>query len=174
MEKDRLINDIKDGKIFIYPTDTIYGLGCDAHKEDSVSKIKEMKGRDKNKPLSIIAPSKKWIFENLDVDKKLIDKYLPGKYTLILKKKDKGFLKHVSSGETLGIRIPDCEFTQIVQEVDVPFITTSVNLSGEPFITQISEIGEKIKDKVDNIVDIGKLDGSPSTIVFWNRRILKR
>ena len=73
-------------EIFIYPTDTIYGLGCDATNEKLVKELREIKNRD-DKPLSVIAPSVKWIFDNFDVGLELLEKYLPGPYTLLLKKK---------------------------------------------------------------------------------------
>ena len=107
------VEDIKNGAIFIYPTDTIYGLGCDAENNESIGLIRKIKYRDKDKPISIIAPSKEWIKKHCIVEDKLLEKYLPGPYTLILKKKDKNFLKTVSSNDSLGVRIPDCEFTEI-------------------------------------------------------------
>ena len=91
-------DQIKQGKLFIYPTDTIYGIGCDATNKTAVAKIKKLKARDKDKPLSIIAPSKAWIKEKCIVDTDL-DKYLPGPYTLLLEKKDKNFLSHVSNND---------------------------------------------------------------------------
>lgn len=166
----RYSEQIKQGKIFIYPTDTIYGIGCDATNVESVEKIKEMKGRDKDKPLSVIAPSVEWIGENLVVDCDL-DNYLPGAYTLILKKKNPEFLKHVASGDSLGVRIPDCEFTKEIQKAGVPFITTSVNLSGEPFAVSIIDVKDEIKEKVDVIVDVGELNGQPSTLVICGKEI---
>jgi L-threonylcarbamoyladenylate synthase len=165
-----IISKILQGKIFIYPTDTIYGLGCNAENIESVNKIKQIKQRDANKPLSVIAPSINWIEENLIVDIDL-SKYLPGPYTLILKKKNKNFLSHVSSTGSLGIRIPDCDFTKIIQKSGVPFITTSVNLSGEPFITQISNVPESIKNKVNIIIDAGELNGKPSILVINGQEI---
>ncbi len=163
-------NQIKRGKIFIYPTDTIYGLGCDATNEEATNKIKEIKSRDSNKPLSVIAPSVDWIKENLIVDANL-DKYLPGPYTLILKKKNPHFLKHIAQGDSLGIRIPDCEFTKTIQEAGVPFVTTSVNLSGDPFSINIKDIKKEIKEQVDIIVDIGELSGRPSTLIINGEEI---
>jgi L-threonylcarbamoyladenylate synthase len=161
---------ILEGKIFIYPTDTIYGLGCDATNVGSVEKIKEMKGRDKDKPLSVIAPSFGWIEENLIVDCD-IRKYLPGQYTIILKKKNPNFFKHVSSGDSLGVRIPNCDFTREVQSAGVPFITTSVNSAGDPFAVSIEDVKEKIKFNVDVIVDVGELNGRPSTLVIEGKEI---
>lgn len=155
---------INVNQIFIYPTDTIYGIGCDATNEILVNKIREIKKRD-NKPFSVIAPSVKWILENFEVDEELINKYLPGPYTLLLKKKNSDFLKSVSDNEYVGIRIPDCEFTKKIQETGKPIVTTSVNLSGQPFATEIENVDKNILDSVDEVFDVGKLNGKPSTLV---------
>ncbi len=160
-----LAEKIKSGNVFVYPTDTVYGLGCDATNSDSVNRIKEMKGRDKDKPISIIAPSLSWIEENCLVDHDL-SKYLPGPYTLILKKKDPNFLLDVANGDSLGVRIPDSDFCDKVRKVGVPFVTTSVNLSGEPPAVAVEEVPEEIISKVDEVVDEGKLNGTPSTLVI--------
>lgn len=165
------IEDIKNGAIFIYPTDTIYGLGCDATNLESVSLIKKIKYREKDKPMSVIAPSIEWIKENLIVDDALLEKYLPGPYTLILKKKNPEFLKEVSSNDSLGVRIPDCEFTKLVEKSQRPFITTSVNFAGEPFAIKISDIPKDILDMVDIIIGVGVLDGRPSTLIVDNKEI---
>ena len=165
------VEDIKNGAIFIYPTDTIYGLGCDATNEEAVQLIRDLKYRDKDKPTSVIAPSKEWIKEHCVVDDELLNKYLPGPYTLILKKKDPNFLLSVSSNDSLGVRIPDCEFTKLVTAASVPFITTSVNFVGEPYAIKISDIDHAILDKVDIIIGVGKLDGRPSTIVVDGKEI---
>lgn len=167
-----LNKEIQKGKLFIYPTDTIYGLGCNAENKESVEKIKTIKQRDKDKPLSVIAPSIEWIDENLIVDVDL-NKYLPGPYTIILKKKNSKFLEWVSNKESLGVRIPAHEFTRKIQEANLPFITTSVNLSGEPFITRISDINPDILEEVDHIIDYGELNGKPSTIII-NGEEMKR
>lgn len=161
---------IKEGKLFIYPTDTIYGIGCDATNVLAVNSIKELKGRDADKPLSVIAPSLEWIKNYLIVDCNLED-YFPGPYTLILKKQDPEFLKHVASGDSLGVRIPACEFTQQIKLAKVPFITTSVNLSGKPFAISIKEINGEILNKVDIVIDVGELNGRPSTLVVNGKEV---
>lgn len=173
-ETNKLVEFIINGSVFIYPTDTIYGLGCNALNKEAVNRIKEIKSRDKNKPLSVIAPSKEWIFENLIADKKTVDKYLPGAYTLILKKKNKDFLSYVSQTETLGVRIPNHEFTQLIQKVNVPFITTSVNLSGEAPASLLIDIKPEILEQVDIIINGGELSGTPSTIIMPDGSELKR
>lgn len=167
---EKLVQQILEGKIFIYPTDTIYGIGCNAEDEKAVEKIRQIKGRDKDKPLSIIAPDFAWIEENciIDVD---LEKYLPGPYTLLLRKKNPSFMNHISSNEFLGIRIPACNFSDKMKKAKVPFITTSVNLSGEPFAVNIRGISKQILDKVDVIIDEGELNGEPSTIIKEGKEI---
>ena len=165
------VEDIKNGAVFIYPTDTIYGLGCDATNIGSVKSIKKIKYRDANKPMSVIAPSREWIKEHCIVDDELIDKYLPGPYTLILKKKNTDFLSEVSFNDSLGVRIPDCEFTRLVEQAGVPFITTSVNFAGEPFAVNISDINSKILDTAEIVIGVGKLDGRPSTLIVDGKEI---
>ncbi len=153
-----------ENKIIIYPTDTIYGIGCYALNEELVKKIKEIKKRD-NRPFSIIV-NKKWIKENC-ITNELINKYLkklPGKYTFILKLKNKNAIcKEVNNNqETIGVRIPKHEITK---KLPIPFVTTSVNLSGRPPIIDIKDIPEEIKNKVNLIINSGILNNSPSTII---------
>jgi len=167
---DNIVKDILAGKIFIYLTDTIYGLGCDATNEAAVEKIKKIKERDREKPLSVIAPNTDWIEEHCFIDVE-IDKYLPGPYTIILKKKNKNFLSHVSDTEFLGVRIPRCDFSGKVEQAGVPFITTSVNLSGKPFVESINEIPQTILEKVDVVVDEGELLGKPSILIKHGKEI---
>lgn len=162
-----LKKEILAGKIFIYPTDTLYGIGCDATNEKSVEKIKEIKTRDKDKPLSVIAPNTNWILKNFQVNLEELKKYLPGPYTLLLKKKDTNFLSWISSNDRIGIRIPANKFTKQIQKANVPFVTTSVNLSGEPFALKLEDIRQEILDKVDFIINSDEeLSGKPSTLII--------
>ena len=176
MEMQNLKQEILAGKIFIYPTDTIYGLGCDATNIAAVNRIKEIKVRDKDKPLSVIAPSINWIKENFIIEKGLnLKQYLPGPFTILLKKKNPEFLLHVSSNDKIGIRIPDSKFTKEIQKSGVPFITTSVNLSGEPFVLNLEEIKQEIKDKVDYIIESKeKMSGVPSTLILNGKPIERK
>jgi L-threonylcarbamoyladenylate synthase len=163
---------VLEGRIFIYPTDTIYGIGCNALDARAVEKIREIKARD-TRPFSIIAPDFEWISNNLQLDVP-IEKYLPGPYTLILKKKDQDFLSHVSSTDSLGVRIPKNKFTDKLRETQVPFITTSVNLSGQTPATSISEIPSEIISKVDFVIESRELlSGKPSTLVINGEELVR-
>ncbi|MEI6731918.1 MAG: L-threonylcarbamoyladenylate synthase [archaeon] len=171
--EDEIISAIKAGKIFVYPTDTIYGLGCNAENTEAVKKIKEIKSRDAAKPMSVIAPSMQWILDNMKTNEKYVKMYLPGPYTLILKKKDSEFLNEASSYPTLGVRIPSHKFTEIIQKTGVPFITTSVNLSGEKPLTNTSALSEEIKEKIDYVIDSGELNGKPSTLILNGQSVMR-
>jgi L-threonylcarbamoyladenylate synthase len=172
MKQEKIIEEILSGKIFIYPTDTIYGIGCNALNEDAVLELKEIKQRDKEKPLSVIAPNKSWIKENcIEEPEGIIDKYLPGPYTVILKKKKPEFLTWCSKTDLLGVRIPRNDFTEIVQKSGVPFVTTSVNVSGEEPVKEVVQISDKILDKVDHVIDHGTLNNSPSTLILNGKEI---
>jgi L-threonylcarbamoyladenylate synthase len=161
--------EILKGKIFIYPTDTIYGIGCNALNQASVKKIRNIKQRDQ-KPFSIIAPSFDWIEQNCIVDINL-KKYLPGPYTIILKKKDPKCLPWVSDTDTLGVRIPKSKFCKEIQKTKLPFITTSVNISGQMPANSITEVSKDLKGKVDFIIDEGTLSGKPSTLIINGKEI---
>lgn len=166
--KKEILAKIKDGKLFIHPTDTIYGIGCDALNNEAVKRVRETKNRPKN-PFSIIAPSKGWIYENCIVDeeaKKWIER-LPGPYTLILKLKDKSAIaKDVAPGvDSIGIRMPEHWFTKAVEEVNTPVISTSANLVGEDHMTSIDDMHSDIKSRMEFIIYEGEKKGRPSTIV---------
>lgn len=172
---------IKKGKAFIYPTDTIYGLGCDATKAKAVQHIHSLKKREK-KPFSVIAPSKQWILENCVVDAAM-EKWLrklPGKYTFILHLRNKkAVAKNVHLGDyTVGVRIPKHWFAGVVAAYGRPIVTTSVNITGKPFMASLDDIPPAFRKKVAFIIYEGTKKAHPSTIVDFvgnkNGRILKR
>ncbi len=158
----RIINSMKDGRLFIYPTDTVYGLGCNAENESAVKKIREIKGTEH--PFSVIAPSKTWIKEKLMVpERSYLDK-LPGAYTLIFKKREESYLPAASAG-SIGVRIPDHPVSGLVRDAGVPFITTSANLTGQPTISRVEDIPESMLEKIDFVIGGGELKGKPSQVI---------
>ena len=167
MEKDSIIDAVINGSVFIYPTDTIYGIGCNAQNESSVKKIRNLKARATN-PFSVIAPSIEWIRKNCIASKEGEEwlKKLPGPYTLILKLKNECVAKGVNPGlKTLGIRIPKHWISKVVAEANVPFVTTSVNKSGEDYMTSLDDLDIDIKGSIDFILYEGEKEGKPSKIV---------
>ena len=172
-EKYHFLDEVRNGAVFIYPTDTIYGIGCNALNSKSVSKIRKIKSRQTN-PFSVIAPSKEWIEQNCDVSEEgnnWIDK-LPGPYTLIFKLKKKCVANGVNPGiKTLGIRIPNHWIKDSVSELDVPIVTTSVNKNSADFMTSLEDLDNDIKNSVDFIIYEGQKNGRPSEIIDLSEQI---
>ncbi len=167
-QKEMLAKEIFDGAVFIHPTDTIYGLGCDATNDKAVEKIREIKDRFEM-PFSVIAPSKEWIIENCEITKEAEEwlEKLPGPYTLILKLKNKSAVSEKTNMgmDTLGIRIPEHWLSRLVAMLGVPCITTSANKVGDNFMTSLDNLDSSIKSKVDFIIYEGELQGNPSQLV---------
>src|SRR3989338_3143063 len=157
--KSRYFNKILAGAVFIYPTDTIYGIGCDATNAAAVRRIREIKRRAQN-PFSVAVPSKKWIESNCSLSsgaRKWLKK-LPGPYTLLLKLKSKSAVAasvHPKT-EVLGIRMPGNWFSKIVAELDIPIVSTSANITGKKHMTSMSDLNPQVAKKVDFIIYEGR------------------
>jgi len=168
LDRKELSDAITKGAVFVYPTDTIYGIGCNALDDRSVARIRELKSRSAA-PFSVIAPSAAWIRQHCHVSptaEKWLEK-LPGPYTLILRMKDKSCVaKEVTQGlDTLGVRIPAHWISKAVTELGFPVVTTSVNKTGKEYMNSIDDMDPEIKANVDFIIDEGEKRGKPSTIV---------
>ncbi len=168
LNRESLKKQIIEGALFIHPTDTIYGLGCDATNEKAVQKLRELKNRHK-KPYSVIAPSKAWIRENCLIDgnaEEWLGK-LPGPYTLILKLKNPKSIPDMVrlDSQHLGVRIPHHWISEAVAEFGKPIVTTSANKAGKEFMTSLENLDPEIKNNVDFILYEGEKDGRPSKIV---------
>jgi len=172
-EKIIFFHKIKEGALFIHPTDTIYGIGCDASNSDAVYRVREAKKRYTS-PFSVIAPSISWINENCEVNKKAQEwlHKLPGPYTLILKLKNKDAIAaNVNMDmETLGVRIPDHWFSKIVAELEVPIVTTSANVTQSEFMTSEENLDPKISSKIDFIIYEGEKHGKPSRLIDLTKK----
>ncbi len=135
---------IKKGEIIIIPTDTIYGFSFDAYNSRTVEKFNKLKQR--NTPLSIIVDSLKMAQEYAEIkDEKTFHSLLPGPFTCLYPKKKSNLSDFVTANsELIGIRIPKHKFSvSIVEKLNRPITTTSVNIHGEKPIVTISEIKKK-------------------------------
>ena len=155
------VEEIVKGRIFCYPTDTVYGLGCNALISKSVKKLRRIK--QASHPFSVIAPSKDWIEKNMHVPNLAFLGKLPGPITLIFRKRNSSFLKECSQ-ETLGIRIPDHMISEMIAKAGVPFVSTSANLAGERTIRKLSELPAALAKGVDIGIDAGRIDNLPSQV----------
>ena len=162
--------------LFVYPTDTIYGLGCNATDEKLVSKLRRLK--KSSLPLTVIVPNKDWIYNNCVVTEEAEEwiRKLPGPYTLILKLKNKKALAnnvYDASNDTIGIRMPNHWFLAVVFQIKVPIITTSANISGDEFMTSLEDLDPMIRNNVDYVFYDGIKRGMPSTIIHLDGSQIK-
>lgn len=159
---------LRQGGTIVYPTDTVYGLAANIFHEKAVLKVYQMKKRLKNKPISVCLSQIQDIktVAQLDPDlEKIVQKILPGPYTLILNKKDNLQSRVTAGTDKIGIRIPN---NVICRELSrkFPITTTSANLSGHPSPTSARKAQKELDDKPDIILDSGPCsDGISSTVV---------
>jgi L-threonylcarbamoyladenylate synthase len=153
--------------VYLYPTDTVFGLGVDATDERAVRELKELKGRPEGKPISIIVSSLEMLEEYAEISplaRKLIERYWPGKLTLVLKVKRGVVLPYAITGDTdtVGVRMPDNEIALgLVRKIGKPLTTTSANVAGEPTLSTVPEILAQFGEKVTHIVHE---EGWPKTL----------
>lgn len=168
MRYPEVLDKIKSGAVFIHPTDTIYGLGCNALDAKAVEKIRKLKEQF-TKPFSIWVPSIEWIRKNCVVDSKGEEwlAKLPGPYTLILKLKNKNSVSNpvVLRGNTLGVRYPYHWFKKVIGDLDFPIITTSANKTSQTFMMTIENLDADIQKEVEFMIYEGEKNGRPSKII---------
>ena len=169
---EKIIQTLEDGGIIIYPTDTMYAIGCHALKERAIERICKLKDIDpKKQHLSIICYDLSNISEYAKIDNatfKLMKRNLPGAFTFILPTGSK-LPKIFKNRKEVGIRMPDHPIImEICQLLDAPILTTTLPLEeGEEieYITTPELIEEKFGREADIIIDGGIGDTEPSTIV---------
>ena len=169
---ERIVQTLEDGGIIIYPTDTMYAIGCHALKERPIERICQLKGIDPRKHhLSIICYDLSNISEYAKIDNatfKLMKRNLPGAFTFILPTGSR-LPKIFKHRKEVGIRMPDHPIIrEICQLLDAPILTTTLPLDdGEDieYITTPELIEEKFSGKSDLIIDGGIGDTEPSTVV---------
>ncbi len=137
------LKDLEKGKMIIYETDTLYGLGADATNTDAINKINELKKR--KTPLSVMLKSINDIEKYAKINKhifKIIQNILPGPFTILLDSKESEISKAVQQDSIkIGIRVPNNNFClSLLNKFNKPIITTSVNTHGQKALNNIDEI----------------------------------
>ncbi len=166
------ITVLRQGGTIVYPTDTVYGLGCNATDEFAVRHIYDIKQRSA-KPLPVLAKNMAWVEELVylsDAQRKVCAKFWPGKYTLVFPKKDIVPAIVTTGLPSLGVRIADHKFTDaLLGAFGYPMIATSANLSGGEATGDINKIIKEFASlprRPDLIIDAGVLPPSnPSVLI---------
>jgi L-threonylcarbamoyladenylate synthase len=164
----RAIYALRKGNIIVYPTDTLYGLGADIYNDKAVRKVFKIKKRPLTNPLSVAVSDFTELEKIAEIDERtqqLVKKFMPGKLTLILKKKESISDIITSSLDKVAIRIPNNKIALEILTRFGPITATSANIHGlkTPYI--INDINMQLKENVAVYLDNGRLEGQPSTIV---------
>ncbi|VVC01012.1 Threonylcarbamoyl-AMP synthase [uncultured archaeon] len=157
---------LSDGLV-VYPTDTLYGIGCNALSHKAVEKIYAAKMREKGKPLSIIVADYAMLLDYCEVSsaqERVLHALLPGPYTFILKLRKK---LPVSPTLSVGIRVPEHMFMrQVSRELSMPIVSTSANISGAEGPSEAGDLDPGVSRLADLIIDGGKCRYSQGSTVI--------
>lgn len=153
--------ELDSNNLVIFPTETVYGLGANALNSIAVDKIFKAKNRASNNPLIVHLKDKKEIEKyaiiNNDIERKLINSFMPGPFTLILSKKDIIPSNVTCNLDTVGIRVPiDVTAHNLLEILDYPIAAPSANVSTKPSGTNIYDIIPEFEGKVKYIIDGGE------------------
>ena len=171
-EINKALEVLKNGGVILYPTDTVWGLGCDATNADAVAKVNTIKGRAADKSLIVLLDTdnklQSYVNDVPEVAYDLIE-YTEKPLTVVFSNAKNLAQNVINADGSVGIRIPRHDFCQqLIQRFRKPIVSTSANISGEPTPKFFDEISEDVKDAVDYIIDLEQEDRTPkqpSTIV---------
>lgn len=172
---ESLKNIINKGGIIAFPTETVYGFGVIYDNKEAYNRLISVKRRPPEKPFTLMCGDVNEIKKFAEIDEKaqiIIDKFLPGELTIILKAKDNlpGWV--VSKEGMVGIRVPALkELTDFINSVGKPLLVPSANRSGEPPINKGQEVASIFKNEIDGVV-LGEAKSKvPSTIVLVDKDV---
>ena len=180
MDLTKAIEILQSGGTILYPTDTIWGIGCDATNPDAIKKIFDIKRREANKSLIILVETEKRLQDLVDVPEmawQIMD--VSEKPVTIVYENPKNLPKEILAEDgSVGIRlIKDDYCKRLITKLNKPLVSTSANLSGQKSPMKFSDISDEIKNAVDYIVEenddkVSKFSGS-SVIKIWNNNQIK-
>lgn len=172
------VQKIKEGAVGIFPTDTVYGIGCNAFNEHSLQNLYNVKQRNFNKPINMLVSSidmiKSYVKEIHPIEQKLMENFWPGSLTIIFDKSEIVPDILTSGKSTVGIRMPNNQIClEIIDKLGVPLAMSSANIANEPPDCDLKQLLLDFDHKVDFILHSEELDGIPSTIVRVENNQLK-
>lgn len=171
---EECLNALKDGKLILYPTDTVWGIGCDATDMNAIERIYRLKKRPDKKTMIVLVSNKNEISKYADVPDKLFI-YLEQRTTpttVIYQNAVNLAQNLVADDGSIAIRICKDEFCRhLIKSFGKPIVSTSANISGLPAPKTFQEISDEIKKGVDYIVRYrqdDKIAAQPSSVIQWN------
>lgn len=173
----KIIEDLLNGEVVGFPTETVYGLAIVYNSKEAFDKIYQIKNRSITKPISAMVANKDVLKNIAIVDErasKVVDNLMPGSITVILPAKD-NLLEHVTFNlNTIGVRIPTNETAlKILNEINIPLLVTSANISNEPSLLKAKDVYAKFNGKIASLIDEDAINGVASTVVDLTKKPIK-
>jgi L-threonylcarbamoyladenylate synthase len=168
---NRAADLIKAGGVIVYPTDTLYGFGVNIKNSMAMDKLYELKGRELHKPISLMINTKSQaealIGQLNPEESRIFDTLLPGKITLLLRKKKNIELAELKGWDKIGFRIPNTKLCHnLVAQVGGPISSTSANFTNQENITTVEQIIDLFGRKIDLILDSGPIDSTKGSSIL--------
>ncbi|MGV8123843.1 MAG: L-threonylcarbamoyladenylate synthase [Candidatus Xenobiia bacterium LiM19] len=177
MNIKHIVKILQNGGLIAYPTDTIYGIGCDLFNKSAIEKIYQIKKMPRYKPLSFICADLKDISVYAQVSNtayKIMKRLIPGPYTFILSATRMVPKIMLTKRRTVGIRVPDNNIClSIVRELGNPIISTSASVSKEEILSDPVEIEKTFGHSIDIVIDGGVLVSEPSSMIDFTESVPK-
>lgn len=168
-EYENIVNDLLNGEVVGFPTETVYGLAIVYDNKEAFDKLYEIKNRSINKPISMMVASVDMLSDVAYIDKrskKVIEVFMPGAITIILKAKEDLPEFVTFKQETIGIRIPTNEVAlNILKKVNKPLLVSSANISSEPSLIKANDVNNKFDGLIASLIDEDAINGVSSTVV---------
>ncbi|MCY4442000.1 MAG: L-threonylcarbamoyladenylate synthase [Deltaproteobacteria bacterium] len=166
---DRAVEVLRRDGVIVYPTDTIYGLGCDVTSKGAVERVRRIKGREANKPMSFVCSDLVQVSRYGHVSNfahRILKRFLPGPYTFVLTATKETPRVFQSKQKTVGIRIPDHPVPlALVEQLGNPVVSTSANESDEEVVTNPADLERIFGHRVDLIMECGTLPVLASSVI---------
>jgi L-threonylcarbamoyladenylate synthase len=170
-DASRLEECLVSGGVAVFPTDTVYGVCCDAEDERAAERMYRLKGRPQTRPAAVmffsIEPALEMLGELPDAERAALQALLPGPVTVLMANRARRFAPACRSDPgTLGLRVPRLpERLAALEAVATAVMQTSANISGEPDARTLAEVPQSLRDGADLVLDGGELGGTPSTVI---------
>jgi L-threonylcarbamoyladenylate synthase len=165
---DRAAAAVREGGLAVYPTETVYGLGADALDPEAVARVFEAKGRSREKPVSMAAPSVDAALDLVRATEReaaFMRQFLPGPVTVVVERGPAVPDALTAGRDRVGVRVPDHDIALALLDRVHPLTATSANRSGHPSARRIEELDPEFRSGVDAVVDAGETPGGGSTVV---------
>lgn len=166
----RIANVIREGGTIAFPTDTVYGLGCDPFNTNAIARIYALKKRNKAKPFVLFVSDRNSVGQHAKLStgaERLIDEFFPGPLTIIMEHSDSSPSALVGPGGKIGVRIPDNRvILKVLSNLPTPLATTSANPSGRKEATTAQMVASRfVNEEIEIIIDGGVCDNLPSAVI---------